>query len=121
MLKDINPYVKDILHICEIPDQKLSVGKLIISCKERPKGSHERQYNLQQSLSEVSVLTNSVPGDMVLHKRGGGLQKIFDIHPSAHHYILYYCFHLAPRDMMWKQSILVKLREFLPENSFHII
>ena len=90
MLKTFNPFVKDVLHICEIPDQELSEGKLILSCKERPKGAHARQYNLPQSLSEVSVLTNSLPGDMVLHKRGGGLQEIYDIHPSAQplHFVL---------------------------------
>ena len=90
MLKTVNPFVKDVLHICEIPDQELSEGKLILSCKERPKGAHARQYNLPQSLSEVSVLTNSLPGDMVLHKRGGGLQEIYDIHPSAQplHFVL---------------------------------
>ena len=55
----------------------------MISCKDRPMGTHQRQYNTHQSLSEVSVLTNSMPGDMVLRKRGGGLQQIYDIHPSA--------------------------------------
>ena len=86
--------MQDIMHICEIPDEELSDGKLIISCKERPKGSHERKYNIQQSLSEVSVLTNSMPGDMVLHKRGGGLQKVYDIHPSAQplHFVLLFPF-----------------------------
>ena len=94
MLKECNPFVKDIMHICEIPDQDLAEGKLIISCKERPRGEHERRYNIQQSLSEVSVLTNSLPGDMVLHKRGGDLQTIYDIHPSAQplHFILLFPF-----------------------------
>ena len=68
MLKNDNPFVKDLLHICEIPEDQLADGKLVISCKERPKGTHERQYNVQQSLSEVSVLTNSMPDDMVIHK-----------------------------------------------------
>ena len=64
------------------------------SCKERPTGSHSRKYNIQQSLSEVSVLTNSMPGDMVLHKRGGGLKQIYDIHPSAQplHFVLLFPF-----------------------------
>ena len=96
MLKRVNPFVKDLLHICEIPDKKLAKGKLIISCKERPRGTHARKYNIQQSLSEVSVLTNSMPGDMVLHKRGGGLKQIYDIHTYIL-YILFYCFLLVPR------------------------
>jgi hypothetical protein len=94
LLKNVNPFVKDLMHICEIPDDELSEGKLIISSKERPKGAHQRQYNTQQSLSEVSVLTNSMPGDMVLRKRGGGLQQIYDIHPCAQplHFVLLFPF-----------------------------
>ena len=77
--------VKDLLHVCEIPDDELKDGTIIISCKksDRPKDTHDRRYNLQQCLSEVSVLTNSVPGDVVLRKRGGGLQQIYDLHPAA--------------------------------------
>ena len=94
MLKDVNPFVKDLLHVCEIPEEDLTAGKLVISCKERPSGSHERRYNIQQSLSEVSVLTNCLPGDMVIRKRGGGLQEIFDIHPAAQplHFVLLFPF-----------------------------
>ena len=71
------------MHICEISDDEIKKGKLGISVKERPKDSHERQYNTQSSLSEVSILTNSEPGDLVLRKRGGGLKFVYDIHPSA--------------------------------------
>ena len=92
LLKDVNPFVKDLLHVCEIPDEELKDGAIIISCKkqDRPKESHERRYNLQQCLTEVSVLTNSVPGDLVLRKRGGGLQQIYDLHPAAQalHFVL---------------------------------
>ena len=35
-------------------------------------------------MSEVSILTNSEPGDIVLRKRDGGLQSVYDIHPAAH-------------------------------------
>ena len=59
LMKEINPYVKDFIHICEIPDEDLNEGKLVISCKDRPKGTHERTYNQQTSLTEVSILTNS--------------------------------------------------------------
>ena len=94
MLKEVNPFVKDLLHICEIPDEELSEGKLILSCKERPKGAHERTYNVPTCLTEISVLTNSLPGDLILHKRGGGLQEIYDIHPSAQplHFVLLFPF-----------------------------
>ena len=122
MLKETNPFVKDIMHICEIPDQELLEGKLIISCQERPKGTHERKYNVQQSLSEVSVLTNSMPGDMVLHKRGGGLKRIYDIHPSAQplHFVLLFPFGTKGYDEQKKHKDNVKRvspREFF---SFHL-
>ena len=64
----------------------------MISCRkeDRPGNSHERTYNLQQSFSEVSILTNSVPSDLVLRKRGGGIAHIYDLHPAAQplHFIL---------------------------------
>ena len=92
IVKEVNPYVKDFLHICEIPDEDLMDGKIVISCRkeDRPKDSHERRYNEQQCLSEVSILTNSVSGDLVMRKRGGGLQHIYDLHPSAQplHFVL---------------------------------
>ena len=55
MLKDVNPFVKDLLHICEIPDDELLQGKLILSCKERPLGSHERTYNASQLQHAIQV------------------------------------------------------------------
>ena len=90
MMTEVNPYVKDFLQICEIPDEEIKDGHLVISCKARPEGEHERRYNAQQCFSEVSILTNSQSGDLVLRKRGGGLQFVNDIHPSAQplHFIL---------------------------------
>ena len=45
-------------------------------------------------MSEVSVLTNSVPSDLVLRKRGGGLDFIYDLHPAAQplHFVLLFPF-----------------------------
>ena len=80
---EVNPFVKDFLHVCEIPDEDIKDGKLVISCKACPHGEHERRYNQQESLSEVSVLTNSESGDLVLRKRGDGLKTISDLNPSA--------------------------------------
>ena len=92
LLREINPFVKDFLHICEIPDENLKHGKIVLTCNKSdlPKDAHERRYNQQTSLSEVSILTNSVPGDLVLRKRGGGLQQIYDLHPDAQplHFVL---------------------------------
>ena len=83
LMHEVNPFVKDFLHICEIPDEDIKEGKLVISCRARPDGEHERRYNQQQNLSEVSVLTNSEPGDLIVRKRGGGQQVISDLNPSA--------------------------------------
>ena len=54
----------------------------MISCKA-PEGEHDRRYNIQHGFSEVSVLTNCEPSDIVLRKRGGGLQFLYDLHPAA--------------------------------------
>ena len=35
LLKEVNPFVNDLLHICEIPDSDLQDGKIIISCKKK--------------------------------------------------------------------------------------
>ena len=92
LLREVNPFVKDFLHICEIPDEDLKHGKIVLACNKAdlPKDAHERRYNQQTSLSEVSILTNSVPRDLILRKRGGGLQQIYDLHPDAQplHFVL---------------------------------
>ena len=44
---------------------------------------HERCYNLQTSLSEVSILTNCHPHDLVVKIWGGGLQRVRDLNPST--------------------------------------
>ena len=124
LMGEVNPYVKDFQHICEIPDKDIKDGKLVISCKEKPKHAHERTYNLQQSFSEVSVLTNSEPGDLVLRKRGGGLQFVYDIHPSAQplHFTLLFPFGTkgydeSSRHAKGNTSRRVTPREFF---AFHI-
>ena len=81
-MMDVNPFVKDYIHVCEIPEEEISDGKIVISCKA-PDNEHERRYNLQQSFSEVRILTNSEPNDIILRKRGGGLHFIYDLHPAA--------------------------------------
>ena len=96
----------------------------MISCKERPKGTHERTYNQQTSLSEVSVLTNSQPGDIVVRKRGGGLQFVYDIHPSAQplHFTLLFPYgtdgyNEATKHVKGNTKKRVKPREFF---SYHL-
>ena len=83
MMKNVNPYVKDFRMICEISEDDLLDGNLVISAKARPADEHERRYNVQASLTEISVLTNAHPHDLVVKIRGGGLQNVSDLNPSA--------------------------------------
>ena len=45
LMKEINPFVKDFRMICEIPEEELLDGQLVISAKAKPTEAHERQYN----------------------------------------------------------------------------
>ena len=122
LMMEINPYVKDFIHVCEIPEDEIKEGKLVISCKARPEAEHERRYNEQLNLSEVSVLTNSQPGDLVLRKRGGGLSSIKDLHPCAQpmHFTLLFPYGTKGYDESQKQ--VGGLRRVTPREffSFHL-
>lgn len=83
LMKAVNPYVKDYKMICEIPEDELLDGQLVISAKARPADGHERRYNAQASLTEVSILTNCHPHDLVVKIRGGGLQSVSDLNPNG--------------------------------------
>ena len=82
-LHKFNPYIRDFKQIMDIDDEQLGQGKIVISAKSRPTGEHERRYNEQLNLQEVSILTNSQPHDLVLQQRGGGLQSISDLNPKG--------------------------------------
>ena len=78
-----NPFIKDFKQIMEIGDEQLPQGKIVISAKSRPTGEHARKYNEQLNLQEVSILTSSERHDLVIEKRGGGLQSISDLNPKG--------------------------------------
>ena len=122
LLREVNPFVKDFLHICEIPDDQLKNGQIVLSCKkeDRPKDSHERRYNPQQCLSEVSILTNSVPSDVVLRKRGGGLKYIYDLHPDANplHFVLLFPFGTPGYSEFLKHNDKNKKKRVSPREYF---
>ena len=82
-LHRVNPFIRDIKQIIDIPASELEHGKIVISAKARPKGQHERRYNPQLNLQEVSILTNNEPHDLVLQLRGGELQSISDLNPKG--------------------------------------
>jgi hypothetical protein len=122
LLREVNPFVKDFLHICEIPDDQLTDGKIVLSCRkeDRPKDAHERRYNPQTSFSEVSILTNSVPSDLVLRKRGGGLQHIYDLHPDANplHFVLLFPYGTPGYSEFLKHNDKVKNKRVSPREYF---
>ena len=64
-----NPYVKDFKQILEMPERDFQQGKIIISAKAKPKGAHERVYNVERNLKELSIVTNETPHDLVIHPR----------------------------------------------------
>ena len=81
-LHESNPFIHDFKQILEIPDEEIANGKLIISARA-PTGEHTRRYNAQLDLKEVSIVTNCQNHDLVLHKRGGGLQTVSDLNPNG--------------------------------------
>ena len=82
VLHEVNPFIKDFKQIVEISDEEIASGKIVITAK-KPAGEHDRRYNHQLNLNEVSILTNSQPNDLVLQKRGGGLKMISDLNPKG--------------------------------------
>ena len=78
-----NPFVKDFKQVIEIPIEELQQGKIVISAKAKPREEHQRRYNEQISLQEVSILKNSEPHDLVLQLRSGSLQDISDLNPKG--------------------------------------
>ena len=82
-LHRVNPFIRDFQMIMELPSQDLADGKIVISAKDHNNADHSRRYNLQANLQEVSIVTNHAPHDLVMHKRGGGLQTVSDLNPKA--------------------------------------
>ena len=67
----------------EIPCDELKLGKIVIEARVKPKGEHQRRYNEQLNMQEVSILKNSEPHDLVLQLRGGTLQDVSDLNPKG--------------------------------------
>ena len=82
-LHDVNPFIQDFLQIMDIPEEELANGKIVISARKPTVQDHSRRYNLQSNLQEVSILTNGEPNDLILQRRGGGLQYISDLNPKG--------------------------------------
>ena len=122
VMKEVNPYIKDFKQVCEISDEELEQGKIILSAKKKPSVEHSRRYNLQTNLSEISILRNSEPHDLVLRKRGGKLKIIQDLNP--HRQPLHFTLLFPYGTHGWDQTTMhtdgkrrVTAREFY---SYHI-
>ena len=83
VIHDRNPYVKDFKQVIEIPENELEGGKIVISASARPQHGHERVYNAQINLQELSIVTNEKPHDLVINTREGSIQTISDMNPKA--------------------------------------
>ena len=78
-LSGVNPFVKDFKQICEIPDKELAYSRIVISANVRPQGEHEWHYDLQVCWTEISILHDNNPHDLVLRHHGGGLQEVSNL------------------------------------------
>ena len=78
-----NPFVRDFKQIIGIPQDELTNGRIVISAKNTPVNEHPRRYNAQTNLQEVSILMEPGAHDLVIQRRGGGLQTISDLNPKG--------------------------------------
>ena len=134
-LHESNPFIKDFLQIVEIPEEYMENGKIVISAKKPTTEDHPRRYNLQSNLQEVSILTNGQPHDLVLQRRGGGLQYVSDLNPKGMplHFTLLFPFGTYGWDPEARQDngrrristrefyvFHLNIRECLNENFLHL-
>ena len=77
-----NPFVQDFIQIIEMPEEEFVDGKIVITAKA-PVDEHRRRYNAPSNLQEVSILMNPGKHDLVLQRRGGGLQTISSLNPKG--------------------------------------
>ena len=63
-------------------EEEIGEGKIVISANG-PRNQHVRRYNAPSNLNEVCILMNPGKHDLVLQRRGGGLQCISGLNPSG--------------------------------------
>ena len=94
-LKGCNPYIRNFIQICEIPDEELNTATIFINEKERPADAGSRTYT-SDNLTEVSICMPEEYAErgIVVRKRGGGITEFSDKHRSADplHFILLHPF-----------------------------
>ena len=119
-IHQVNPYVKDFLQIIEMPEEQLGGGKIVISSKG-PSNEHARRYNAPTNLNEVCILMNPGKHDLVIQRRGGGLQYVNDLNPSGMplHFTLLFPYGTKGWDSESRQTVGRRItpREFY---AFHL-
>ena len=65
-----------------MPEEDIGEGKIVISAKG-PRSEHVRRYNAPQNLNEVCILMNPGKHDLVVQKKGGGLQYVSELNPCG--------------------------------------
>ena len=83
IIHEHNPYVKVFKQVLELPESNFQQGKIIINSSARPKGAHERVYNVQNNFNELSIVTNEQPHDLVIYRRGKKAEYIRSTNPNA--------------------------------------
>ena len=96
LLRQVNPYVQDFIHVAELPEEEVQQQCLVVSADARPVDQHPRRYNRPEGFREVAVLMDerAVHQDLVLRRRAGAdgpyLQTVNETHRAfeALHFVL---------------------------------
>ena len=121
VIHEHNPYVKDFKQVIEMDDEVIGEGKIVISSKG-PSNEHARRYNVPTNLNEVCILMNPGKHDLIIQKRGGGLQSVSDLNPSGMplHFTLLFPYGTHGWDQESRQTVgnrRITAREFY---AFHL-
>ena len=82
-MRENNPFARSFIQVMEIPEDQQVDGKLVITAQRRPEAEHERRYNPQINLGEVSILTDCNRQDLVIRPREGGLHHVSVLNPKS--------------------------------------
>ena len=90
-LKEHNPYIRDFIQICNIPEDQLANASFVITEKQKPQNAGPRTYPANNQ-TEVSAMMPEEVGsrDIVVRKTGGGIQQFQDTNRAADalHFVL---------------------------------
>ena len=90
-LSENNPYIRDFLNICQIPQSEIEEAEFVITERQKPRNAGPRTYT-SHHLTEVSVMMPEEVGsrDLIVRKRAGGIKEIKDTNQAADpsHFVL---------------------------------